>query len=203
MSLNSCFECKKEVFILLQKELDKLIKYKIKEIKKAKYNNKNLDKKDVFNKLIQYYEFRNEIEINPLEIFNIEYLDDRDMLLKVSSLKIYNIKGYEKLIFDYYPSVKKGEFVGKIVHKNEKDTVIKYEVKLPTNSEFRKVYGDIFIYYTVYKNMKVITLDNITPEVILKEGKENKYRTYKGIPISKSNVEKDKFKIDLLKNTLI
>lgn len=196
---------RKELFILLQKELDNLIKYRIQEIKKIKrdiYINKNLDKKDAFNKVIQYYEFRNEIEISPSEIFNIEYLDERDIHLKEQSIKIYNTKGYEKLICDYYLSMKKGEFVGIIVYKNEKDTIIKYEAKLPTNSEFRKVHGDIVIHYTVYKNIKVITLDNITPEVILKEGKENKYRTYKGIPISKSNAEKDKFRIDLLKSTL-
>ena len=49
---------------MLQKELDNLIKYRIQEIKKIKrdiYINKNLDKKDAFNKVIQYYEFRNEI----------------------------------------------------------------------------------------------------------------------------------------------
>lgn len=165
---------RKELFILLQKELDNLIKYRIQEIEKIKidiYNNKNLDKKDAFNKLIQYYEFRNEIEISPLGIFKIEYLDIRDILLKEQSIKSYNIEGYKKLLLYCY-SMREGNFVGIKVHNNEKDTIIKYEAKLPTNSDFSDVHGDIVIHYTVYKNIKVITLDNITPEVILKEGKK-------------------------------
>ena len=44
----------------------------------------------------------------------------------------------------------------------------------------------------------IILLTNITPEGILDEGHRAELSTYKGVMISKTNPEKDLFKINLL-----
>ena len=64
---------------------------------------------------------------------------------------------------------------------------------------FSKVHGDIKLHYTVYFNEKIVMLDKITPEGILCEGHQSELTTYKGAMVSKENLEKDMFKINLLK----
>jgi hypothetical protein len=73
-----------------------------------------------------------------------------------------------------------------------------YELKLPTDELFAKVHGDIILHYTVYTEKGIILLTNITPEGILDEGHRAELSTYKGVMISKTNPEKDMFKINLL-----
>ena len=82
--------------------------------------------------------------------------------------------------------------------KNEKDKTVSYELKLPTDDLFVKVHGEIRLHYTVYEDKKIILLTNITPEGILDEGHRAELSTYKGVMISKTNPEKDMFKINLL-----
>ena len=55
-------------------------------------------------------------------------------------------------------------------------------------------------YFYVYKteDKNIVLLTNITPEGILDEGHRAELSTYKGVMISKSNPEKDMFKINLL-----
>ena len=130
--------------------------------------------------------------------FIFEYLDENDFRKKERSVRKYNMLAYKKLTFTYYPEVRKGKFLGKEVSKNEKDKTVSYELKLPTDELFAKVHGEIILHYTVYLEKNIILLTNITPEGILDEGHRAELSTYKGVMISKTNPEKDMFKINLL-----
>ena len=127
-----------------------------------------------------------------------EYLDENDFRKKERSVRKYNMLAYKKLTFSYYPELRKGNFLGKEVNKNEKDKTFSYELKLPTDDLFAKVHGEIMLHYTVYLEKHIILLTNITPESILDEGHRAELSTYKGVMISKTNPEKDMFKINLL-----
>lgn len=135
---------------------------------------------------------------NMLNTFIFEYLDENDFRKKERSVRKYNMLAYKKLTFNYYPELRKGNFLGKEVNQNEKDKTISYELKLPTDELFAKVHGEIALHYTVYTEKNIILLTNITPEGILDEGHRAELSTYKGVMISKTNPEKDMFKINLL-----
>ena len=130
--------------------------------------------------------------------FIFEYLDENDFRKKERSVRKYNMLAYKKLTFNYYPELRKGNFLGEEVASNENDKTISYELKLPTDDLFAKVHGEIRVHYTVYTEKKIILLTNITPEGILDEGHRAELSTYKGVMISKTNPEKDMFKINLL-----
>lgn len=127
-----------------------------------------------------------------------EYLDENDFRKKERSVRKYNMLAYKKLTFSYYPELRKGNFLGKEVGKNEKNQTVSYELKLPTDELFAKVHGEIILHYTVYLEKHIILLTNITPEGILDEGHRAELSTYKGVMISKAHPEKDMFKINLL-----
>ena len=128
----------------------------------------------------------------------IEYLNENEYRKKERAIKKYNMLAYKKLLFEFYPSLRDGNFLGVLVGNNEKENISKYELKLPTDNMFNKVHGDIVLHYSVYKNQRIIMLDNLTPDDILTEGHQKELSTYKGVPISKSHAEKDMFKINLL-----
>ena len=128
----------------------------------------------------------------------IEYLNENEFRKKERAIKKYNMLAYKKLIFDFYPSLKEGEFLGVMVSHSDQDNTSKYELKLPTDVMFNKVHGDIVLHYTAYHNQKIIMLENITPDDILTEGHQKELTTYKGVMVSKSHAEKDIFKINLL-----
>lgn len=128
----------------------------------------------------------------------VEYLNENEFKKIERSLKKYNMLAYKKLIFDYVPSLRDGNFQGVIVSKDSKEGIIKYELKLPTDRMFSKVHGDIILHYTVYENQKLIMLNTITPEEILSEGHQKELTTYKGVMLSKSHADRDMFKINLL-----
>ena len=128
----------------------------------------------------------------------MEYLNENEFRKKERAVKKYNMLAYKKLIFEYYPSLREGEFKGVIVSKNTKEKIDKYELKLPTDVMFSKVHGDIVLHYSLYKNQKIVMLDTITPEEILNEGHQKELTTYKGVMVSKSHADKDMFKINLL-----
>jgi len=130
--------------------------------------------------------------------FVIEYLNENEFRKKERSVKKYNMLAYKKLVFDFYPGFREGNFKGVVVSKNSKDQIVKYELKLPTDSMFSKVHGDIVLHYTVYEMQKIVMLDTLTPEDILNEGHQKELSTYKGVMVSKSHAEKDMFKINLL-----
>ena len=127
-----------------------------------------------------------------------EYLDENDFRKKERSVRKYNMLAYKKLTFEYYPEIRKGTFLGEKVGEDKKSHTESYELKLPTDALFAKVHGEIRLHYTVYLDKNVILLTNITPEGILDEGHRAELSTYKGVMISKSNPEKDMFKINLL-----
>lgn len=128
----------------------------------------------------------------------IEYLNENEFRKKERAVKKYNMLAYKKLIFDFYPGFREGNFSGVIVSKNTNEGIVKYELKLPTDSMFSKVYEDLVLHYTVYENQNIVMLNTITPEDILTEGHQKELTTYKGVPVSKSHAEKDMFKINLL-----
>ena len=128
----------------------------------------------------------------------IEYLNENEFRKKERAVKKYNMLAYKKLMFTYYPEFRDGVFNGEAVSKNTSEGIVKYELKLPTDSMFSKVYEDLVLHYTVYENQKIVMLNTITPEDILTEGHQKELTTYKGVPVSKSHAEKDMFKINLL-----
>ena len=131
--------------------------------------------------------------------FIIEYLNENEYRKKEHAIKKYNRLAYKKLLFNFYREFREGNFLGVEVSHNEKDNSFKYELKIPTDSMFNKVHGDIILHYTVYKNENIIMLDDLTTnDNILTEGHQEELTTYKGVMISKSNAEKDIFKINLL-----
>ena len=130
--------------------------------------------------------------------FVIEYLNENEFRKKERAVKKYNMLAYKKLVFDFYPAFRDGNFMGVIVSKNTKDGITKYELKLPTDRMFAAVHGDVKLHYTVYENQKLVMLDTLTPEDILTEGHQKELSTYKGVMVSKSHAERDMFKINLL-----
>ena len=129
----------------------------------------------------------------------IEYLNENEYHKKERSIKKYNMLAYKKLIFDFYPSLREGNFIGVIIAHNDKEDTTKYELKLPTDVMFNKVHGDIVLNYTAYHKQRIIMLEDITtPDDILTEGHQKELTTYKGVMVSKTHAEKDIFKINLL-----
>ena len=128
-----------------------------------------------------------------------EYVNENEFRKYERSLKKYNMLAYKKLYFSFYPSFKEGKFLGEVISTNEQNNSKNYELKLPTDTMFSKVHGDIKLHYTVYFNEKIVMLDKITPEGILGEVHQSELTTYKGVMVSKENQEKDMFKINLLK----
>ncbi len=134
-----------------------------------------------------------------METYIFEYLNGHDFQVKERTLRKYNKLAYKKLVFEFYDELKSGNFLGEVVES--KKNTIKYELRIPADKTFEKVHGEIKLHYTVYLDQGVILLTNITPEDILKEAHTTELNTYKGVIISKSNPEKDIFKVNLL-NTL-
>ena len=125
-----------------------------------------------------------------------EYQNENDFRKKERSVRKYNMLAYKKLTFDYYPELRNGNFLGKMV--SEENGIKNYELVLPTDDMFVKVHGEITLHYSVYTDKNIILLTNITPEGILEEGHRAELTAYKGVMISKKNPEKDMFKINLL-----
>lgn len=128
----------------------------------------------------------------------LDYINENEYKKLERALKKYNMLAFKKLNFEYYPSLRNGEFIGELVSKNQKAGTKTYELKLPSDHMFSQVHGDIKLHYIVYEKEKVVMLDTITPSDILLEGHMAELTTYKGVMISKNNAEKDMFKIDLL-----
>ena len=126
------------------------------------------------------------------------YLNENDFRKKERSVRKYNMIAYKKLLFEFYPQLKNGNFLGRMVASNKKEKTNSYELELPTDEMFKRVHGPIILHYSVYEDMKVICLTNINPEGILLEGHNDELITYKGVMISKTNKEKDMFRINLL-----
>lgn len=127
-----------------------------------------------------------------------EYQDENTFHKRERTVRKYNMLAYKKLTFEYYPAIRNGNFLGEQVSENKKENTVSYELKLPTDDLFAKVHGQLRLHYTVYLDKGIILLTNITPEEILDEAHRVELSTYKGVLISKSNPDRDKFKINLL-----
>lgn len=130
----------------------------------------------------------------------IEYINENEFRKKERAIKKYNMLAYKKLLFNYYPALREGNFLGVLISSNEKDMIDKYELTLPTDQTFTKVHGHITLHYTVYLNQKTVVLETLTPEDILTEGHQKELTTYKGVMVSKSHKDLDMFKINLLES---
>ena len=130
--------------------------------------------------------------------FILDYINENEYRKLERALKKYNMLAFKKLNFEYYPSLRNGEFIGELVSKNQKAGTKTYELKLPSDHMFSQVHGDIKLHYIVYEKEKVVMLDTITPSDILLEGHMAELTTYKGVMISKNNAEKDMFKLSLI-----
>lgn len=128
-----------------------------------------------------YHNNFNNCSLEPLDKANtFKYLDENDFTKKMRSLKKYCMRSYKDLIFntqirEFY-SLDDGRYV--------KD--------LYTSEEFKFVYGQIQLIYTVNKGNVVI--EDLLPREILMDGYINLLDVYKGVPYRNA---KDKFKIDL------
>lgn len=127
-----------------------------------------------------------------------EYQDENTFHKRERTVRKYNMLAYKKLTFEYYPAIRNGNFLGEKVSENKAENTASYELKLPTDDLFAKVHGQLRLHYTVYLDKGIILLTNITPEEILDEAHRVELSTYKGVLISKSNPDRDKFKINLL-----
>ena len=132
------------------------------------------------------------------ETYIFDYVNENEFRKLERSIKKYNMLAYKKLYFEYYPALKEGNFLGKLVSTNQASDTVTYELKLPTDAMFSKVHGDIKLYYIVYKKEKIVMLDKFEPMSILSEGHASELVTYKGEMVSKQHAEKDMFKINLL-----
>ena len=94
----------------------------------------------------------------------LEYLNENEYRKKESAIKKYSMLAYKKLIFQIYSSLREGDFQGVIVSRDERYKSESYELPLPTDSMFNKLYGNITLHYTVYLEQMLIMLENITPE---------------------------------------
>ena len=130
--------------------------------------------------------------------FILDYINENEFKKLERALKKYNMLAYKKLNFEYYPELRKGNFIGELISTNKTDKTETYELKLPSDSMFKQVHGDVTLKYIVYKEQNIVMLDTITPTDILLEGHMAELTTYKGVMISKVNASKDMFKIDLL-----
>ena len=115
----------------------------------------------------------------------LDYLDENNFKKLERSLKKYNMVAYKKLMFDFYPKLRSGEFVGELVSINKHEKTETYDLRLPTDSLFVKVYGEVKLNYTVYKDNNIVMLNNLEPKDILLDGHRSELTAYKGIMISK------------------
>lgn len=127
-----------------------------------------------------------------------EYVNENEFKKLERSVKKYNMLAYKKLVFEFYPEIKEGNFLGKLVSVNAAANTKNYELRLPTDDLFVGVHGEVILHYSVSEDSHTVILETITPETLLSEGHRQELEAYKGVMISKANSDKDKFKIDLL-----
>lgn len=132
------------------------------------------------------------------ESYIFEYFDEQKFKKCERSVKKYNMFAFKKLVFDFYPKMKDGQFLGEKVSEDEEKHTVSYDLILPADELFTKVHGEIVLHYDVYTNKNIILLKSISPEDLFLEGHATELGAYKGVMISKENADKDMFKINLL-----
>ena len=132
------------------------------------------------------------------ESYIFEYLDEQKFKKCERSVKKYNMFAFKKLVFDFYPKMKDGNFLGEKVNEDKEKNIVSYELTLPADELFTKVHGEIVLEYDIYTDKNIILLKTIQPEELFLEGHATELGAYKGVMISKENAQKDMFKINLL-----
>ncbi len=127
----------------------------------------------------------------------LDYINENEYKKLERALKKYNMLAFKKLNFEYYPSLRNGEFLGELMSSDKKNNTETYELKLPSDHLFTQVHGEVKLRYIVYKKQNIVMLETIMPTDILLEGHVAELTTYKGVMISKANADKDKFMINL------
>lgn len=131
------------------------------------------------------------------KVYTLEYANETEFKKRERGLKKYNMLAYKKLMFDYYPNLRNGKFLGDVISENKNAKETQYSLKLPADSLFEKVHGKVTLEYVVNEEECIIYLNNILPDIFV-EGYTNELKTYKGVMVSKEHLEKDMFKINLL-----
>lgn len=122
-------------------------------------------------------------------MYEFIYENENEFKQLERGVKRLNMIAYQKLLFEIYPNLKNGDL--KQAKKNDN----LYEIELPTDTMFSRVYGKYkLVFEIIGKNIKLI---DILPREILLEHLKGNTIFYKGIIVSK-NSYKDKYKIDLL-----
>ena len=116
----------------------------------------------------------------------IKILDENLYVKKTRALKKYFTKVYKYLIFEALP---------KLIQEDKKDGV--YKVELPTDELFEKVYGKMYLLFSVKNDVAVI--EDIIPSDILIACYSKVLPTYKGIPYDS---EKDLIKLKIMEKLL-
>lgn len=111
----------------------------------------------------------------------ITYVDENDFIKKQRALEKYFAKCYKYLIYDAIPKLKTS---------GKKDGV--YEVELPSEELFKKVYGPMKLKFSVYNDVAI--LEDLIPSEYLINCYMRDMPVYKGIPY---DTKKDLFKIKL------
>lgn len=127
----------------------------------------------------------------------LDYINENEYKKLERALKKYNMLAFKKLNFEYYPSLRNGEFLGELMSSDKKNNTETYELKLPSDHLFTQVHGEVKLRYIVYKKQNIVMLETIMPTDILLEGHVAELTTYKGVMISKANADKDKFMVNL------
>ena len=78
----------------------------------------------------------------------LDYINENEFKKLERALKKYNMLAYKKLNFEYYPALRNGKFVGELTSQNKKAGTESYELKLPSDSMFSQVHGDVKLIYT-------------------------------------------------------
>ena len=117
----------------------------------------------------------------------ITYLDENEFNKKNRALRRYFMKSYKYFIFKLIPTLQK---------ENKKDG--KYEVKLPIDKLFEKVYGPIKVIFTVKNDVAI--LEDMIPDEILMKCFERDLPIYKGVPYcTKKDLQKIKIVEEMMK----
>ena len=60
--------------------------------------------------------------------FILDYINENEFRKLERALKKYNMLAFKKLNFEYYPSLRKGEFLGELVSTDTKKCTETYEL---------------------------------------------------------------------------
>ena len=58
----------------------------------------------------------------------IEYLNENEFRKRERSVKKYNMLAYKKLLFEYYPALREGNFQGVVVSTDKENDIVNYHI---------------------------------------------------------------------------